>query len=130
MNDHFGKAIFEISGYKDDLLVGPLKIIRLPSQRSVPRTRKSIEFSSVCPSPKGSIAPSIKDFGIGSEFCKLKVNTKVKSKKKQATVQTSVNRNLKDLLSQTPKYQKYVARGKNKIGEEAKQPETNILGIN
>lgn len=81
MNDEFGKAIFEISGYKDDCLVGPLKIIRLPSQRSVPKTRKSIEFSSICPSPKGSIAPSIKDFGIGSEFCKLKVNSKVKSKK-------------------------------------------------
>ena len=31
MKEEFGRAIFEIPNYKDDILVGPLKIIRLPS---------------------------------------------------------------------------------------------------
>ena len=34
----FGKALFDISDQSDNLLVGPLKIIRLPSNRSRPRT--------------------------------------------------------------------------------------------
>lgn len=34
----FGKALFEISDQSDNLLVGPLKIIRLPSDRSLPKT--------------------------------------------------------------------------------------------
>ena len=34
----FGKALFDISDQSDNLLVGPLKIIRLPSNRSRPKT--------------------------------------------------------------------------------------------
>ena len=34
----FGKALLELSDHSDNLLVGPLKIIRLPSKRSAPKT--------------------------------------------------------------------------------------------
>ncbi len=38
LNHRFGKALLELSDHSDNLLVGPLKIIRLPSKRSAPKT--------------------------------------------------------------------------------------------
>ena len=37
----FGKALFDISDVSDSQFNGPLKIIRLPSERSIPQTVKS-----------------------------------------------------------------------------------------
>ena len=34
----FGKALFDISDVSDSAFNGPLKIIKLPSERSIPKT--------------------------------------------------------------------------------------------
>lgn len=60
VKEKFGKGMWEISNYESDRgLVGPLKIVRLPSGRSVPKTvniiEKSVNFNSAIQSLRGSI---------------------------------------------------------------------------
>ena len=60
----FGKALLDLSQHSDNLLVGPLKIIRLPSKRSAPKTIRTqkllIDNDDDIPSFRGSIRNSNK----------------------------------------------------------------------
>lgn len=62
MEDRWGKGIWDISNYESDRgLVGPLKIIKLPSGRSAAKTipiGKSVNFNSALPSIRGSVNQS------------------------------------------------------------------------
>ena len=47
MKEKFGKGLWELSNYESDKgLVGPLKIVRLPSGRSIPKTLANPGYKS------------------------------------------------------------------------------------
>jgi hypothetical protein len=56
--EKFGKGLFELSNNEtDNGLVGPLNIVRLPSERSVPKTilKRSVNFNHGFNSVRGSL---------------------------------------------------------------------------
>jgi len=65
-NEKFGKGLFELSSNDgtDKGLVGPLKIVRLPSNRSVPKTilQRSVNFNLGFNSVRGSLKSPINAF--------------------------------------------------------------------
>lgn len=132
----FGKALFDISDQSDNLLVGPLKIIRLPSDRSRPKTVVTkIQLQdtplnrSGYQSIKGSvpISPAIRDSD-NFQFSKIKLHKNLFSTKntKQKNFTFSENKGKEDSAHVPQVYPKTVKQGDNSKFEFPEPPQDAV----
>jgi hypothetical protein len=107
VKDNFGKGMWENSNYESDKgLVGPLKIVRLPSDRSIPMTLaninlKSVNFNSAIQSLRGSIKSPMNHEDIDDNPYTVNNNTYFSFAKKSQTPMMSNRQSIEGLLGNT-----------------------------